>query len=54
MRIKVGGQGLRCLNDIHHYLRAAGSYAIHSDQGGIYIYANDPKIVIECIKTFDL
>jgi hypothetical protein len=54
MRIKVGGQGLRCLNEIHDYLRAAGSYAIHSDQGGIYIYANEPKMVVDCVEKFDL
>jgi hypothetical protein len=54
MRIKVGGQGLRCLNEVHGYLRAAGFYAIHSDQGGIYIYANDPKVVIDCVEKFDL
>jgi hypothetical protein len=54
MRIKVGGQGLRCLNEVHDYLRAAGPHAIHSDQGGIYIYANDPKVVIDCVERFDL
>jgi hypothetical protein len=25
MRIRVGGEGLRCLDEVHSYLRAAGS-----------------------------
>jgi hypothetical protein len=54
MRIRVGGEGLRCLDEVHSYLRAAGPYAIHADPGGIYIYADKPKVVVDCIEKFDL
>ena len=54
MRIKVGGGGLRCLDEVHSYLRAAGPFAIHSAPGGIYIYADEPKMVTDCIEKFDL
>ena len=54
MRIKVGGGGLRCLREVHDYLRNEGTYAIHSAGAGIYIYANDPKIIIDCVEKFDL
>lgn len=54
MRIKVGGGGLPCLREVHDYLRNEGTYAIHSAGMGIYIYANDPKIIIDCVEKFDL
>ena len=54
MRIKVDGGGLHCLNEVHSFLREAGPYAIHSDQGGIYIYADDSKVVTDCVEKFDL
>ena len=54
MRIRVGGEGLRCLDEVHSYLRASGPFAIHSAPGGIYIYADEPKVVTDCIEKFDL
>lgn len=54
MRIRVGGGGLRCLDDVHTYLRATGPFAIHSALGGIYIYADRAKMITDCIEKFDL
>jgi hypothetical protein len=54
IRIRVEGGGLRCLDDVHTYLREAGPFAIHSALGGIYIYADKPKVITDCIEKFDL
>ena len=52
--IAVGGGGFRCIYEIHDYLRGAGSYAIHSNQGGIYIYADNQKVLVDCVEKFGL
>lgn len=54
MRIRVGGGGLRCLDELHNYLRAVGPFAIHSALGGVYVYADKPKMITDCIEKFDL
>lgn len=55
MRIKTesGGRVPRIL-DIHEFLRCAGPHAVHTGSPGLYIYAEDPKIIIDCINQFDL
>ena len=52
--VQVGGGGLKCLNELHTYLRQAGLYAIHPAPAGIYIYTNDQKTLVDCVEKFDL
>lgn len=40
--------------DIHEFLRHAGPHAVHTGSPGLCIYAEDPKIIIDCIDQFDL
>ena len=55
MRIKTGnGDSLPCIENVHQFLREAGSYAIHPATPGIYIYADSPKMIIACVEKFDL
>ena len=55
MRIKTesGGRVPRIM-EIHEYMRHAGVQAIHSASPGLYLYAEDPKIILDCISEFDL
>ena len=55
MRIKTesGGRVPRIM-EIHEFLRHAGPHAVHTASPGLYIYADDPKIIIDCIGQFDL
>lgn len=55
IRIKTesGGRVPRIV-DIQEYMRHAGPYAVHMASPGLYIYAEDPKIIIDCMNQFDL
>ena len=55
MRVKTesGGRVPRIM-DIQEFLRHAGPHALHTGSPGLYIYAEDPKIIIDCMNQFDL
>lgn len=55
MRVETesGGRVPRIM-DIHEFLRRAGPHAVWSASPGLYLYAEDPKIIIDCINQFDL
>ena len=55
MRIKTesGGRMPRIM-EIQEYMRHAGVHAIHSASPGLYLYAEDPRIILDCISEFDL
>ena len=55
MRVKTEGDGrVPRIMEIHEYMRHAGVHAIHSASPGLYLYAEDPKIILDCIAEFDL
>lgn len=39
---------------IRECMRHAGVHAIHSASPGLYLYAEDPKIILDCISESDL
>lgn len=55
MRIATESGGrLPRVMEIHEFLRKSGVHAIHSAAPGLYFYAEDPEVILDCMAEFDL
>lgn len=55
MRIATESGGrLPRFMEVHEFLRKAGQHAVHTASPGLYFYAEDPSVIIDCINEFDL
>lgn len=55
MRIATESGGrLPRVMEVHEFLRKAGPHAIHTAAPGLYFYAEDPKVILDCMAEFNL
>lgn len=48
------GGRLHRFMEVHEFLRKAGPHAVHTASPGLYFYAEDPKVIIDCMSEFEL